>query len=350
MKLPSKLLKHTVLVTGAMLLWLGCGSPPSSRDEEPYAYRTGGARLPTVDAGQAATGVAEPAVEVDADLGATPSSIAANEVEGALVLSALASLLSSMTANGDTLDVTQTPEAVTAAIAASAGPRICVRSTLTYLTGTAYLILDFGPGCAAFGAAAMMSGTILAAVTTSTSGAPWLSVAFTLSGVSINGHPLDGYAALSTDGTTDSFTSRVAVNGIGTIAFTGTAAADESGMTLDGAGSWANASRPAAVTSQNGWNCGSSASSAFGIHGLHKAAASCYADDGSIFVTRPYACTRAIGNAALERTSLVAIASATFSRTTPATGAVAVALTGRSWLDAGAATTVTLPTNVCPSQ
>lgn len=346
MERPLRLRTLTPLLVLCISSW-ACKSSQSST-EAPYAFATGVGHAP-VDSGTQPSGVPVPAVQLAANLSATPASVAAEETEGVLAMSVIAALASTLTARGHALDVTKTPEAVTAAIAAAIPGSSCPSMNMAYQLGTAYLTLDLGGGCAMTGSSVVTSGKILVGVTGSSTGSPWSAVAFTFSSVAIDGRATDGYVSMSTGGDGYTFISRLTLADLGTIYFNGALTADASSASLDGAGTWTSNAGWPDVASADGWACAAGGSSSFEIHNMHTASSSCIADGGSVSIVRPYACKKnPDAGAAAQSVSFLSLSSVAFLPTTATAGNVGVTLTGpHAAMDGGSSVTVPLPHSIC---
>jgi hypothetical protein len=214
------------------------------------------------------------------------------------------------------LTAAQNADAVAAQLATSVMISTCANASITHTTGTLGVMLSFGTGCTLpnIGSISGAANATIAKV------AGTITVALTLTNITVNGVTVNGTVALSTsDATTFSFVMHLSTSAQ-QVSFNGTAVldADGKGVTLDGTGTSTKAGL----------------SLSFTMAGVHHELSACYADAGTMTVTKPTRNKRDM-TLTLEETI-------TFSSTTPTTGMVTVTILGVS-------TPATLPTTAtCP--
>ena len=219
-----------------------------------------------------------------------------------------------------TLDPSRTPgqnaDAVAQQLTSAVMIASCANATITHTTGSLMVSVDFGSGCTLPGIGAI-SGSASATIAKL---AGTITVALTLTNITVNGNAVSGTVTLATsDGTTFNFMMSVST-ARQQVTFKGGAVLDAGGkgVTLDGSG-----------TSQMG-----AAMLAYTMTGVHHEFAACYADAGTMTVMKTTHNKRDLA-VTLQETI-------TFSTTTPSTGAVTVTIDGVS-------TPATLPAiGTCP--
>jgi hypothetical protein len=335
-----------LLLAAACLCPLGCRSPSSDEnvDDSPFAYRTG--------AGQEAIADAGTIKNLAFDWAGLPTLVVKNEGESAWALTALQTFLSAFMTKGRTLDLAQAAHANASHVAAELRAAICASGTVSYTTGAAYLTAEFGSGCTLAGSGLAVSGTVLAGVTASSGGTPWTALDLTLTNVSIGGYLMTGHVTVSSDGTKDTLDTRIALAELGTLTFRSSTSASEGGLavTVDGTGTWSGPERFVPVT-VDGWRCVPSSQSTLALRKVHKAAASCYADAGSLDVSTPYACTLGTQAAPSDRRTLIATSIVKFLPATPTTGSATISVRvpgGSGEIDLARVTTSALVARACP--
>jgi hypothetical protein len=332
------------LILAACLPWLACRQPAAAEnDEAPYAFRANVAREPIADSGgPAEAGALVPGV----NWSAVAPFVARNDAHGALALAALETLVSTFVSSGKTLALAKTPEAIAADIAAAVSTKTCPTSTVSYKAGTAYLTVAFGSKCELGGSGFSASGAVMVGVTASSAGQPWAAVAFSLSNVGMDRYTVDGYATLATDGTKDTLDTRMALAGLGTVAFHGNSTGDGTSAALEGTGTWTGI-EAAPTVAPGGWDCVASRQSALTLRAIGKTATDCYANRGTLDIARAYSCLRHGDGASTEMTSLVSAASVSFLPTTAATGSVTVIVGATAGSVGASAPGTALPENAC---
>jgi hypothetical protein len=331
------------LLLAACLPLVACKEPAAENDEAPYAFRADAGREPIADSG--GTGDPGGAVVQGINWSAVAPFVAKNDAHGALALGALETLVSTFVTTGETLAVGRTPEVIAAHIAAVIRTKICPAGIVTYTAGTAYVTVALGSTCALVGSGLVASGTVVLGITASSGGVAWAAVAFLFSKVGLDGYTVDGFATLATDGTKDTLDTRMALAGLGTVAFHGNSTGGSATPVLEGTGTWTGTEAAPPVVS-GGWECVASKQSSLAVRAIGKSAADCYANRGSLDIVRPYACALRAGGP-LDMTSLVATSSVTFLPTTGSTGNVNVIIGATAGSVGVSAPATALPANAC---
>jgi hypothetical protein len=215
-----------------------------------------------------------------------------------------------------TLDVTQTAQQNAANVEAQVKTTVqtaCPGATITLDSATATVTVNFGSACT-LPNLGTVSGTVTATVTQPVTHS--IQVAFTFTSLTVNGRSLTGtFTAKTANDST--FTVDASLTS-GSKSLTLTAAtltldADHKGLKIDGSGTVNTGTGPQAVS----------------FAGVHHAFSGCYADAGSMTLSK--STTTKLGKAATVTETI------TFSSSTPTTGQVTVQV------GTAAATTTTLP-------
>ncbi len=204
-----------------------------------------------------------------------------------------------------TLDPNGTAGANADAVAAQLTGAVasCVNPSITHTAGSVTVTIDFGAACVIPKVGAV-SGMVAATVS-KTAGA--IDVAFTFTNLVVNGQTMTGSIALSTT-TGTSFTIMFNLQtATQTVMFNGTAALDSGGggVTFNGTGS----SQLTGASPQT-----------FSASGLHHLFGGCYADAGTMSLSKT---TTDLRNRTVTLTETI-----TFDSSTPATGMVQIDIDG----------------------
>jgi hypothetical protein len=207
----------------------------------------------------------------------------------------------------------------------------CAAATVTHAGGSASVAVDFGQGCALGSTGVTVSGSVSLVVTVTQSPAK-VSVAFTFSSLSVGGYVLSGTATISTTDLVSYATLldlTVADLGSmkldGTLALSGTST-NTLAATVAGSGTAELSSGETSQFGSNGWNCVSSGPASYTIASLHRTLSACYADSGTITLTKGYSCKKTVRQREVTGSASATVV-VTWSSQTASTGTVNVSIT-----------------------
>jgi hypothetical protein len=325
--------EHDLMKTPKLFVLIAClaATPIGCSSSEQPADEAAGSETPAMDT----TGQTKAAAQ--------------NEGAGSSALTSLKVSLNSFIEDDPTLDLAKNAAENAAAIEAriKSEANACPQATFTRASGSATLDVDFGGGCTLGSTGVKVSGKVSATVT---AGSGLVSVAFTFTSFGVDGYTLSGTATVSTtDLKTYKFGANVDVTSVGKVTFDGKAAVANTGGdasvaiagTLDGTGTYQEASASSMGT--DGWSCVAKGTT-FTATGLHRVFSQCYADAGSVVAVKEYACTKTSKKGQPLNQTLKTTTTVTFTSSTPQTGEVQVSVSGAG-ADAAASSTVKLPSH-----
>ncbi len=240
---------------------------------------------------------------------ATESKTAASRGNSSTTVSASKSITELFVHEDPTIDPSKTAQQNADAVATELKNSVsaCPSAKITHATGSVSVSVDFGTGCTIPSVSTM--GTISGSASVTVAKTTAISLSFAFTKLTVNGMTLDGTATESTtNGTT--YTSDVDLTeGTNHVTYKGTLALDVSmkGVTLTGAGTFQSGTTPAVN---------------YTLNGVHHLFGACYADAGTMGVTKPTTTKRG--------TTVNVVETIAFDASTPSTGKVTVTVNGAS--------------------
>jgi hypothetical protein len=278
-----------------------------------------------------------------------------NEGAASQALTSLKGVLYGFMEDDPTLDPSKTAEVNTQAIVDRLTQEVngCANVVISHDNAAASLSVNFGTaGCTLQSSGTVVTGQVSLVVSRPDAGL--VSVALTLTNLGADGYSMSGAVTVTMVSVTEYRLDiiNLTVDGIGVLNFTGTANAAATrdggivvGATLNGTGTFVSTGAIDAGSisfGSNGWICNASGgATTFSVNNLHRNLSTCYADAGTVQVTKSYTCSRSglRRDASLSATAELTTSIA-FATTTPQTAQVAVTV-GGSIGDASVNTTST---------